>query len=161
MTDRVPITRPSLGEVEVEAAARVIRSGWVTQGPEVAAFESEFATAVGALHAVAVSNCTVALELALRCVGVSPGDDVLTVSHSFIATANSVVSVGARPVFCDVEPDTFGMDPKALERAITGRTRAVMCVHQIGMPCDLQGVLQVAARHSLPQTAAHLSAVRR
>ena len=150
MAIRIPIVRPELGDDEVAAATRVIRSGWLTQGAEVAAFESEFARAVNAPHAVAVSNCTAALELALRSVGVGPGDEVVTVSHSFIATANAIVTVGARPVFCDVEEDTFGMDPRALERAIGPKTRAVVCVHQIGMPCDLPGVLEVAARHRLP-----------
>jgi dTDP-4-amino-4,6-dideoxygalactose transaminase len=147
---KVPITRLQLGDAEAEAAARVVRSGWVTQGPEVAAFEAEFARAVGAPHAVAVSNCTVALELALRVAGVGPGDDVATVSHSFIATANAVLAVGARPVFVDVEPDTLGMDPAALERAITPATRAILCVHQLGLPCDLEGILDVAARRGLP-----------
>lgn len=150
MAVKVPITRPDIGELEAKEAARVVVSGWITQGPEVAAFEKEYAEAVRAPHAVAVSNCTVALELALRVVGVKPGDDVVTVSHSFVATANSVVTVGARPVFCDVEEDTFGMDPRALERAITPKTRAIMCVHQIGMPCDIEGVLAVAAKHGLP-----------
>jgi len=147
---KVPIVRPQLGEAEAGAASRTVLSGWITQGPEVAAFQKEFAEAVGAPHAVAVSNCTVALELALRVIGVRPGDDVVTVSHSFVATANAIVAVGARPVFCDVEEDTFGMDPRALERALTPDTRAVMCVHQVGMPCDLQGVLRVAARHGIP-----------
>jgi dTDP-4-amino-4,6-dideoxygalactose transaminase len=151
---RVPIVRPDLGDAEAAEAARVVRSGWVTQGPEVAAFETEMAAAVGAPHAVAVSNCTVALELALRAVGVRPGDDVVTVSHSFIATANSIVAVGARPVFCDVSEDTFGMDPKALAAAITPKTRAVLCVHQIGIPCDLQGILDVAGALPVIEDAA-------
>lgn len=150
MTIKVPLVRPELGDAEADAASRVVRSGWITQGPEVSAFESEFAAAVDAAHAIAVANCTVALELALRAVGVRPGDDVVTVSHSFVATANAVIAVGARPVFCDVEEDTFGMDPRSLERAITPETRAVLCVHQVGMPCDLAGVLRVAARHGLP-----------
>lgn len=147
---KVPITRPDIGELEAREASRVVISGWVTQGPEVAAFERELAEVVGAKHAVAVSNCTVALELALRVLGVKPGDEVVTVSHSFIATANAVTSVGALPVFCDVEDDTYGMDPRSLERAIGPKTRAIMCVHQIGMPCDLAGVLEVARRHNLP-----------
>jgi perosamine synthetase len=154
MTDivraRVPIVRPSLGDEEVDAASRVIRSGWITQGPEVAAFETEFAAAVGAAHAVAVSNCTVALQLALLAVGVKPGDDVVTVSHSFVATANSVVAVGARPVFVDVRRETLGMDPRALEAALTPKTKAILCVHQIGIPCDLDGILPVASRRGLP-----------
>jgi len=147
---RIPIVRPSVGEAEVEAATRVIRSGWLTQGPEVARFEADFAAAVGAPYAVAVSNCTVALQLALKCVGVRPGDDVVTVSHSFIATANAVSNVGARPVFCDVEADTFGMDPRALAGAITTNTTAILCVHQIGMPCDLTGIREVAETRGLP-----------
>lgn len=150
MTVRVPITRPALGDAEADAVARVVRSRWITQGPEVAAFEAEFAQTVGAKGAVAVSNCTVAIELALRVLGVGAGDDVVTVSHSFIATANAVVSVGARPVFCDVQEETLGMDPRSLERTITPRTKAVLCVHQVGMPCDLEGVLAVANARGLP-----------
>ena len=150
MAIRVPLVRPDLGEAEAAEARRVVLSGWVTQGPEVAALETEFAAAMSAPHAVAVANCTVALELALRCAGVKAGDDVVTVSHSFIATANAIVAVSARPVFCDVEEDTFGMDPRALTRAITKATRAIVCVHQIGMPCDLPGILAVAAQHGLP-----------
>jgi perosamine synthetase len=146
----VPIVRPSLGDDEVDAATRVIRSGWITQGPEVAAFEVEFAAAVGAPHAVAVSNCTVALQLALLAVGVERGDDVVTVSHSFIATANAVVAAGARPVFVDVRRETLGMNPALLEAALTPRTKAILCVHQIGIPCDLEGILAVADRHKLP-----------
>lgn len=150
MAIKVPIVRPDLGEAEAAEARRVVLSGWITQGPEVAALETELAAAVSAAHAVAVANCTVALELALRCAGVKAGDDVVTVSHSFIATANAIVAVGARPVFCDVEEDTLGMDPRALERAITKATRAIVCVHQIGMPCDLPGILAVAMQHGLP-----------
>ncbi len=148
----VPIVRPDLGDAEAEAVARVVRSGWVTQGPEVAAFEAEVAAAVGARHAVAVSNGTVALELALRCLGVGrrPGDEVVTVSHSFIATANAVMTVGALPVFVDVEADNYGMDPRLVEAAITPRTAAVLCVHQLGMPCDVLGIRAIADRHGIP-----------
>src|ERR671933_300612 len=103
----IPITKPWMDEREVEAARRPILSGWITQGPEVAAFEREFAASVGAEHACSVSNCTVALHLALLAVGVRPGDEVITVSHSFVATASSVRYCGATPVFVDVEPGTF------------------------------------------------------
>jgi dTDP-4-amino-4,6-dideoxygalactose transaminase len=149
-TSLIPIARPSLDEREVDAVRRVILSGWVTQGPEVAAFEREFAAYVGAPHACAVSNCTTALHLALLAVGVQPGDEVITVSHSFIATANAVRYCGATPVFVDVEPDTYNIDPARIEPAITPRTRAILCVHQLGMPCDLRRVLEVARRHHLP-----------
>src|SRR3954447_22321044 len=103
----IPIAKPVLDEREVEAVRRVILSGWVTQGPEVAAFEREFAEYVGAPHACAVSNCTTALHLALLAVGVGQGDEVITVSHSFIATANAVRYCGATPVFIDVESGTY------------------------------------------------------
>jgi perosamine synthetase len=147
---RVPITRPQLGKAESDAATRVIRSGWVIQGPEVAAFEGELAAAVGAAHAVAVSSGTAAIELALRALGVGPGDEVITVSHSFIATANAVVAVGATPVFVDVERTTFGMDPTQLPAALSPKTRAVLCVHQLGIPCDLPAILIFCRSHGLP-----------
>lgn len=146
---QIPIIRPVMDEREAEAARRVILSGWITQGPEVAAFEREFAAYVGAPHACAVSNCTTALHLALLAVGVSPGDEVVTVSHSYIATANVVRYCGATPVFVDIRPDTFNIDPALIEAALTERTRAILCVHQMGMPCDLEPILALARRRSL------------
>jgi dTDP-4-amino-4,6-dideoxygalactose transaminase len=147
---RVPIARPQLGKAEADAAARVVRSGWVLQGPEVAAFEGELAAAVGANHAVAVSSGSAALVLALRGLGVGPGDEVITVSHSFIATANAVLAAGARPVFVDVERDTCGMDPAQIEAALSPACKAILCAHQLGIPCDLQAILTIARRHGLP-----------
>src|SRR3954449_9281577 len=126
----IPIAKPWIGESEAEAARRVILSGWITQGPEVAAFEQEFAALVGAPHACAVSNCTTALHLALLAAGVKPGDEVITVSHSYIATANSIRYCGATPVFVDIHPETYNLDPGLLEAAITPLTRAILCVHQ-------------------------------
>jgi len=146
----VPVARPFLGQEEVAAAGRAILSGWVTQGPEVAAFEQEFSDFVGAPHACAVSSCTTALHLALLAVGVRPGDEVITVSHSYIATANAVRYCGAKPVFVDIEPETFNIDPRNIEPAIGEQTRAILCVHQMGMPCDLKAILDVAHRHNLP-----------
>ena len=147
---RIPIARPVMGEPEAEAAKRAILSGWITQGPEVAAFEEEFAATVGAPHACAVSSCTTALHMALVACGVGPGDEVVTVSHSFIATANSIRYCGATPVFVDVDLDTFNMDPSQIEPAIGPRTKAVLAVHQLGMPCDLGAITQIASRHRLP-----------
>ena len=146
----IPIARPFLGEEEARAAGRVITSGWVMQGPEVAAFESEFAAFVGAPFACAVSSGTAALHLALRAVGVGPGHEVVTVSHSFIATANAVTYCGATPVFVDVEPGTYNIDPGRVEEALTERTAAILCVDQLGMPCDLAQLKAIAARRGLP-----------
>jgi perosamine synthetase len=146
----IQIGKPWIGEEEVQAVARPLLSGWVTQGPEVLAFEHEFAEFVGAAHACAVSSCTAALHLALLAVGVRAGDEVITVSHSFIATANSVRYCGAIPAFADVEPETFNLDPSNLDDLINSRTRAILCVHQSGMPCDMGAILDVARRHSLP-----------
>jgi dTDP-4-amino-4,6-dideoxygalactose transaminase len=145
----IPIIKPVMDEREVEAARRVILSGWITQGPEVAAFEREFAEFVGAPHACAVSSCTTALHLALLAVGVKPGDEVITVSHSYIATANAVRYCGARPVFIDIEPDTFNIDPTLIDAAVTDRTRAVLVVHQMGMPCDVAAVVVRARQYGL------------
>src|SRR3974390_496585 len=132
----IPIIRPMMDDREADAARRVILSGWVTQGPEVAAFEREFAAFVGAPHACAVSNCTTALHLALIAVGVQPGDEVITVSHSYIATANAVRYCGATPVFVDIDPRTLNLDPPQIEAVISRRTGAILCVHQMGMPCN-------------------------
>lgn len=145
----IPVARPVLGEAEAEAARRAILSGWVVQGPEVAAFEQEFAAAVGADHAVACSSGTAALHLALLALDIGPGDEVITVSHSFIATANAVRYVGAAPIFVDVERETGNIDPDLIEPAITGKTRAILAVHQLGMPCNLSRILAIAAQHGL------------
>ena len=142
----IPIARPSLGQEEADAAAAAVLSGWVSQGPEVAAFEAAFAQCVGAAHACAVSNCTTALHLALLAAGVGPGDEVITVSSSFIAAANAVRQCGATPVFVDIGPTDFNIDPDAIAAAATPRTRAVLCVHQMGMPCDLGRILPLARR---------------
>jgi len=149
-TPTIPITKPTLGEEEAAAARDAILSGWVTQGPQVKAFENEFAAFVDAPHACAVSNCTTALHLALHILGVRAGDEVVTVSHSFIATANVVRYCGATPVFVDVDPKTFNMCPDALRKAITPRTKVIMPVHQIGLPCDLAAILKIAEQHKLP-----------
>ncbi len=147
---KIPIARPTLGDEEADAARRAILSGWITQGPEVAAFEEEFAACVGALHACAVSSCTTALHLALHSLGVGPGDEVITVSHSYIATANAVRYCEATPIFVDIDPRTYNMDPSLLDAAITPRTRAIMPVHQMGLPCDLPAILKIADEHGLP-----------
>jgi dTDP-4-amino-4,6-dideoxygalactose transaminase len=145
----IPITRPSVGPDELAGLAAVIDSGWLTQGPRVAEFERRVAASCGAEFAVAVSNCTTALHLALVALGVGPGDEVIVPSMSFIATANAVVHAGATPVFAEVDPRTFNLDPAAAEAAITPRTKAVMPVHQIGQPADIDVFHALARRHGL------------
>jgi len=145
----IPFVTPWMGNEEIEAMQRVIASGWIYQGPEVEEFERRFANYVGAKYACAVSSGTTALHLALIVAGVRPGDEVVTVSHSFIATSNSIRYCGAVPVFADIEAETFNINPAFLEDLITARTRAILCVHQMGMPCDLKSITDIAHRHSL------------
>ncbi|MBW4646950.1 MAG: DegT/DnrJ/EryC1/StrS family aminotransferase [Goleter apudmare HA4340-LM2] len=148
--NKIPIAKPWTGEAEAAAASRPILSGWVTQGPEVEAFEQEFAELVGAKYACAVSNCTTALHLALLAAGVQTGDEVITVSHSYIATANSIRYCGATPVFVDIEPHTYNINPTLIESVISDRTRAILVVHQMGMPCDLKAIIDIARQYNLP-----------
>jgi perosamine synthetase len=147
--DLIPITKPFLGEEEAQAAADAIRSGWVAQGPLVAKFERAIAERLGVRHVVATSNCTTALHLALICAGIGPGDEVIVPSFTFIATANAVLYVGARPVFVDIDPRTYNIDSAKIEAAITPRTRAIIPVDQIGLAAELDAVCEIAERHSL------------
>lgn len=145
----IPIALPITGEEEALAAADVVRSGWLTQGPRVAEFERAVAAYCGTEHAVAVSNCTTALHLALIVLDIGSGDEVICPSMSFIATANAIVHAGATPVFADVDPQTYNLDPDAAEAAITPRTKAIMPVHQIGMPADLDRFNEIGRKHGI------------
>jgi perosamine synthetase len=133
----VAFARPYLTGAEGAAVAEVIASGWLSQGPRVREFEQAFAKRVGAPDAVATTSCTTALHLALHAIGIGPGDEVIVPSLSFIATANAVWECGARPVFADIDPLTYNLDPDSAEEAITPRTRAIMPVHQVGLPADM------------------------
>jgi dTDP-4-amino-4,6-dideoxygalactose transaminase len=138
-----------IGEAEIEAAVRVLRSGMVVQGPEVAAFEQEFGALVGDLHCVAVNSGTSALHLALLALGFGPGDEVIVPSFSFAASANAVRLVGATPIFADIEPGSFCLDPDAVAAAITPRTVAIMPVHLYGHPAAMDRLVPLARRHDL------------
>jgi dTDP-4-amino-4,6-dideoxygalactose transaminase len=143
--DVIPVATPWLGDEEVRAAADAVASGWVAQGPRVAAFEQALAAAVGAALGVALSSCTAALHLALVVAGIRPGDDVVVPSLSFIATANAVRYVGATPVFADVDLATQNVTAETIAAVLTPATRAVIVVHQVGMPADLDAITALCA----------------
>jgi perosamine synthetase len=142
----IPLARPLLGEAEERAVVDVLRSGQLSLGPRVGEFEAAFAARLGVRHASAVSSGTAALHLALRAVGVSDGDEVVTSPLSFVASANAIVYERATPVFCDIDPRTLNLDPDAAAAAISGRTRALLPVHIFGYPADLPAL----ERHALP-----------
>jgi perosamine synthetase len=146
--DRIQIARPATGEEEWQAARAPLEDGWLTQGPRVAEFERAFAARHGTAHAVAASSGTTALHLALAALGVGPGDEVVVPSFTWVATANAVVSCGARPVLCDVDPRTYNIDPARLAETIGPKTRAIVPVHLFGLPADLDAV--AAAARGLP-----------
>lgn len=149
LAEFIPSARPILEEEDIEAAVRVMRSGMVVQGPEVAAFESEFSAFVDGRHCVAVNSGTSALQLALLAMGIGSGDEVIVPSFSFAASANAVRLVGATPVFADIRPDTFNIDPAAVEALVGPRTAAVMPVHLYGLPADMDELSAIADRHAI------------
>jgi perosamine synthetase len=146
----IPVMRPVLGEEEAQAAAEAVRSGWVAQGPRVAGFEEAFSSKVGAQHGVAVSSCTTGLHLAVHLLGIGHGDEVVVPSLSFIATANAVRYCGATPVFADIDADTGNLTAETVEQVLTARTRAVMVVHQAGVPADVESLRALCEPRGIP-----------
>ena len=145
----IPIAKPYLTEQDAQAAYDTIMSGWITQGPRVQEFEEMFAAYAGAKHAVAVSNCTTGLHLALIVAGIEAGDEVICPSMSYIATANSIKYVGATPVFAEVCSENYNLDVQDAERRITSKTKAILLAHQIGMPADIDAFSALCKKHNL------------
>ena len=145
----IPIAKPYLTQAEADEAAKAVLSGWVAQGPKVKEFEEKFAEYTGAGYAVAVANCTAALHLCMIVSGIGPGDEVICPSMSYIATANSIRYTGATPVFAEVDPANFNLDPTDAEKRITHRTKAILLAHQIGMPADIDAFKEICEKHQI------------
>jgi len=146
---KIPVAKPFLNEIDAKEAYDTILTGWVTQGPKVREFEEKFAAYVGSKFAVAVSNCTSALYLSMLVAGIKPGDEVICPSLSFIATSNSIMHAGAKPVFSEVDPETYNIDANYAESLITDKTKAILIVHQIGMPSDIDTFKKICNKHNL------------
>lgn len=155
----IPFALPDIGEAEIEAVAQTMRSGWLTTGPNAKAFEEEFADYLGGgdLQAIAVNSATAGLHLALEAIGIGPGDEVITTTHTFTASAEVARYLGAEPVLVDIDPATLCISPEAIERAITPRTKAIVPVHYAGLSCDMSAILSIARKHGLKiiEDAAH------
>ena len=158
MSDFLPFALPDIGEDEVAEALDSLRSGWLTTGPKTKRFEEDFAAFIGTgAEAIAVNSATAGLHLALEAVGVGPGDEVITTTYTFTATAEVVRYLGADPVLVDIAPTTFNIDPDKIEAAITRRTKAIIPVHFAGLACDMPAILAIAHKHGLKvvEDAAH------
>ena len=145
----IPISKPHIGDAEKRAVMEVLESGWLVQGPAVARLEEMFAQHCRTRHAIATSNGTNALYMALLAHGIGPGDEVITTPFTFIASVNSIIYAGARPVLVDVDPNTFNINPDGVEKAVTSRTRAILPVHLYGCPCDMDALVDIARRSNL------------
>ena len=146
---RISIAKPQIDEEEVLAVSRVLRSGMIASGPETKEFEKEFSDFIGCEYACSVNNGTSALSLALSASGIGPGDEVITTPMTFVATANSILSCGAIPVFCDIDESTFNLSPKRVEEAISDKTRAIIPVHLYGMPAEMGEFRRIAEENNL------------
>jgi perosamine synthetase len=155
-TDYLPFGRPNFSQEEITAVTDVLRSGWIGMGPQTIAFECELASAVGAKHVVTVNSCTSALHLALMVNGVGPGDEVICPSLTWCSTANAALYLGAKPVFCDLDPETLCLTPATVRAALTAKTKAVMVVHYGGLAVDVEAIRAVLpASVQIVEDAAH------
>lgn len=158
MNNFLPFALPDIGEEEIAEVVESLRSGWLTTGPKTQRFEREFADFIGSdVQALAVNSATAGLHLVLEAFGIGPGDEIITTPYTFTATAGVVRHLGADPVFVDIDPKTFNLDPAKIERAITPRTRAIIPVHFAGLACDMEPIIEIARRHGLKilEDAAH------
>ena len=149
MTLRIPLSSPDITEAEIEAVTAVLRTPYLSLGPELTAFERALAQYHSVPEAVAVSSGTAGLHLALLALGIRPGDEVIVPSFAFIAVANAVLQVGATPVFADIDPVTLNLDPDRVDEAVTPRTRALLVVHTFGVPAQMDALRSIATRHGL------------
>ena len=146
----IPVAKPLIGEEEIEEVEKVLRSGFIAQGPRVAEFEEAFASYVGTKYAIATTSGTTALHLSLLALGIGSGDEVITTPFSFAATGNCALYVGARPVFVDIDPQTFNLDPNQIESAITEKTKAILPVHLYGQPAKMDQIKEISEEHDIP-----------
>ena len=168
MTDRprratfLPFSRPMIGEEEIADVIETLRSGWITTGPRAARFEEALREYNGVPHCLALQNATTGLEMTLGALGIGPGDEVLTTAHTFVCTVSNVVLRGAVPLLVDVEADTMNLDAERIEERITPRTKAIVPVHYAGLPCRMERIWEIAARHDLAviEDAAHTMGAR-
>ena len=149
ITMYIPYGRQSISEEDIQAVVDVLRSDYLTTGPKVAEFENIVANYVGAKYAVAVSNGTAALHIACLAAGIQPGDEVIVSPITFAASANCVLYCGGKPVFADIKPDTYNIDPEDIERKITSKTKAIIAVHYTGQPCEMDEITAIAKKHNL------------
>ena len=145
----IPISKPFIGDAEKQAVLQVFESGMLVQGPRVAQLEEKFALICGVRHAVATSSGTTALHTALLAHGIGPGDDVITTPFTFFASVSSILYTGATPVFVDIEEDTYNLNPRLIEAAVTSRTKAILPVHIYGHPCEMDVIQEIAEKHAL------------
>ncbi len=153
----IPYNQPDITDDEIAEVVATLKSGWIAKGPRTVKFEQEFAEFVGAKHAVAMNSCTAALHVSLLAAGIGPGDEVITTPMTFASTANTIIHVGAKPVFADIDYKTGCIDPDEIEKKITKKTKAVVPVHYSGQVCDLDRIYDIADRHGLfvSEDAAH------
>jgi dTDP-4-amino-4,6-dideoxygalactose transaminase len=156
-TTFLPFALPHITQAEIDEVTDTLRSGWIAAGPKVKRFEREFAEAIGASHAIAMSSATAALHIALEVVGVKPGDEVIVPVYTFTSSAAVIAHCGATPILVDIDPSSFNVDPVKLEAAITSRTRAIIVVHFAGLPAEMEAILAIGKRYDLPiiEDAAH------